>query len=45
VKPISEGSGGGHRWSFATHKADVAPEELRRRHEALAKQQSSAVAA
>ena len=28
----------GHRWSFATHKEDLSPEELRRRHEALAKQ-------
>ena len=30
----------GHRWSFATHKENVAPAELRRRHEALAKPQS-----
>src|SRR5262245_2389697 len=29
----------GHRWNFATHKEDVAPEELRRRHEALTKPQ------
>jgi PhnB protein len=28
----------GHRWFFATHKEDVSPEELRRRHEAIAKQ-------
>jgi PhnB protein len=28
----------GHRWFFATHKEDVAPEELRRRHEAMLKQ-------
>ena len=30
----------GHRWSFATHKEDLSPEELRRRHTALAKQHS-----
>lgn len=28
----------GHRWFFATHKEDVAVEELRRRHEAMTKQ-------
>jgi PhnB protein len=28
----------GHRWFFATHKEDVSPEELRRRHEAMTKQ-------
>jgi PhnB protein len=30
----------GHRWSFSTHQEDVPPEELHRRHEALAKQRS-----
>jgi PhnB protein len=29
----------GHKWFFATHKEDVSPEELKRRHEAMAKQQ------
>jgi PhnB protein len=28
----------GHRWFFATHKEDVSPEELKRRHDEMAKQ-------
>jgi PhnB protein len=30
----------GHVWTLATHKEDVAPEEIQRRFEALSKQQS-----
>jgi PhnB protein len=32
----------GHMWTLATHKEDVAPEEIHRRFEALCKQQGSA---
>jgi PhnB protein len=29
----------GHKWTIATHKEDVPPEEMRRRHDAFLKQQ------
>jgi PhnB protein len=29
----------GHQWTLATHKEDVSPEEMRRRHESFAKRQ------
>jgi PhnB protein len=32
----------GHVWTVATHKEDVSPEELHRRHDALAKQKGGA---